>query len=106
MIPLIACRGLSLQGSLTAAAIVAASFLIGWGVARASANGWRYASVFVGLFVPCGVIFGIWPFDPEWRYDCGATPDPNLLPISAGLLFPLTQGVAFLVSRWCWRDRG
>jgi hypothetical protein len=104
MIPLIACRAYSLQGSLIAAAIIGVGILIGWGVARASADGWRYAGVFVGLFVPCGVIFGIWPFNPEWRYDCGATPDPNILPIGAAFVFPLMQVATYLVSRWRSRD--
>ena len=105
MIPLIACRAYSVEGWLTAAAIMAAAVGTGWATGRYGAARSAAFALCVGVYVAAASIFRLWPFDPTWLYDCGATPDPNIAPISAALLFPFVLTIAWLPTRRWWRKR-
>jgi hypothetical protein len=103
---LVVCGAYSVQDAAIAVVIAGLGILLGW-----SAAGWanykgRYISFFGGLFVPFAVLYGIWPFDPTWRQDCGATPDPNILPIFAALVFPLLQLFSYFASKRWKQNRG
>ncbi len=99
MIPLIVCRTYSPQEFLTASGLAATAIVVGGMVARQRSPYWAWIGGLISLYLPVAVLYGKWPFDPTWRYDCGFTPDPSIPTIYAALLFPLVVGAAYLISK-------
>ncbi len=105
VIPLIVCSDYSLQSMAIASAIVVVGITFGWSAAKCSSALWTTIGLFAALYLPFSVLRGIWPFDPRWKYDCGATPDANTLPFFAALAFPLVLGSAYLACKGWMRAR-
>ena len=82
MIPLTVCRVDRPEWYIQAALIVVLALILG------SAIGWTLksrhwllsagAAALVSFSFPVAAVYGIWPFDGRWKYDCGATPNPNI----------------------------
>jgi hypothetical protein len=86
-----------------ATVIVAVGVSFGWSAAKCSSALWTKMGLLVALYLTISVLRGIWPFDPRWKYDCGATPDANTLPFFAALAFPLVLGTTYLACKWWMR---
>lgn len=101
MIPLTVCGTGSLAAWLTALGICSLGAAVG------AIVGTRYRhrglvqvlglALFMGLVLPGLLSAGWFPFDPAWRYDCGATPDPNIEVYFATLTFPVLTVVFCLL---------
>jgi hypothetical protein len=100
MIPLTVCGTGSSQAWLAAGLIVLLAIGVGSFAAWQTRLQFRYAVLVVAsLLVPVAMVEGWWPFDPSWRYDCGATPDPNIEVYFATLAYPVIAIVTFLLIR-------
>ena len=82
MIPLTVCGvdqpELYFQASVIIVVAVILGSAIGWSL---KSRHWLLsaaAAVAASFSFPLAAAYGIWPFDGRWRYDCGATPDPNI----------------------------
>lgn len=100
MIPLVVCGTGSASAWLMALSICLVAVLAGWAIGTRHGRG-RLArrlgfALVAGLMLPGLLIAGWFPFDPAWRYDCGATPDPNLEVYYAVLAFPI------VIVAICW----
>lgn len=101
MIPMVVCGNYGAyppHGFAVAGLILLASVIAGWNAPKCARLPVRCLAFAIFIFAPCAAIFGIWPFDPTWRNDGGATPDPNILPIYSALVSPLIFAVTYLLS--------
>ena len=105
MLPLVLCRAYSQQDLIDASAVAGLAAVFGWLTARQAKLLWIWISCLVGLLLPTAALLGFWPFDPSWKDDCGATPDPAMLTMGAAMAFPLLLGAAYLASRWLNQPR-
>ena len=99
MIPLIVCRAYSSEDFLGAAALICAAILTGWVASRLAKPIGFWMGWLIGILLPTAAFFGLLPFDPKWKYDCGATPDPSILVTGASIIFPALLCVVFLGSK-------
>ena len=100
MMPLVLCSAYSQQDFTDASVVVGCAIVLGWLAARQAKPLWIWICCLVGLLLPTAALLGIWPFDPSWKDDCGATPDPAILTTGAAMMSPLLLGAAYLASKW------
>jgi hypothetical protein len=104
MIPLTVCQIEAWPNILTGVFIVTLAGITGLLLPRFFQNNGalvrRAAPIVIGCSLPALLFLGVWPFNPSWRYDCGATPDPNVIVLFASLAFPIIFGLIYLLSHW------
>lgn len=100
MIPMIVCQTGSTQAWATSVAFAIAAVACGVLVARYRGRLGRIAACvgasILAMLPPVLAISGMWPFDPSWRADCGATPSPNVEVLYTVMALPLLAAVS------CW----
>ena len=82
MIPLTVCQTDQPELYLQALSIVAFALVLGSAIGwRSRGRHWFFSAIVAAVSsfaFPLAAVFSVWPFDGRWRYDCGATPDPNI----------------------------
>ena len=103
MIPLVVCQIDDPQWKILGGLILLAATVMGYKASRisriASAK-WALAVFAVGALLPIIMMFGVWPVNGHWNYDCGFTPDPNMWVTIPGLAFPAMASLSFLWFYW------